>query len=255
MATGHVRKRGKKWAYVQYVKDSASGKGKYRWKSGFATKSEAQRALREAITATEKGTFIEPTKMTYGDYVIQICLPHLEGQLESSTIESHERNIRVHLAPRIGGTKLQELNPMQLNELYRDLQRQAAASNGSPNRLHDPRIYDRITYLRSQGYSYASIANKLSDEFPSQKPLSKDAVAAIVRRSNKPAQNRGGLAVRTVRYIHTIISSSLNDAVKLCLVNDNVARNASPPRKPKTKTVRPMWTAEQTRTFLEWAKG
>ena len=102
MATGHVRKRGKKWAYVQYVKDPATGKGKYHWKSGFNTKSEAQRALREAITATEKGTFIEPTKMTYGDYVIQIWLPQLEGQLESSTIESYERNIRVHVAPQIG---------------------------------------------------------------------------------------------------------------------------------------------------------
>ena len=111
---------------------------------------------------------------------------------------------------------------MQLNELYRDLQRQAAANSGSPNRRHDPRIYDRITYLRSQGNSYASIAHKLTEEFPSQKPLSKDAVAAIVRRSKTSTQSRCGLAIRTVRYIHTIISSSLNDAVKLCLVNDNV---------------------------------
>ena len=38
-------------------------------------------------------------------------------------------------------------------------------------------------------------------------------------------------------------------------MNDNVARNASPPRKPKTKTIRPMWTAEQTRTFLAWARA
>ena len=93
------------------------------------------------------------------------------------------------------------------------------------------------------------------EEFPSQKPLSKDAVAAIVRRSKKSPQSHSGLAIRTVRYIHTIISCSLNDAVKLCLVNDNVARNASPPRKPRTKTVRPMWTAEQTRTFLAWARA
>lgn len=154
--------------------------------------------------------------MTYGDYVIQIWLPQLEGQLESSTIESYERNIRVHVAPRIGGTKLQELNPMQLNELYRDMQRQAAENSGSPNRRHNPRIYSRIAYLWSNGLSYASIANNLAEKFPSQKPLSKNAVAAIVRRSKNSTQSRGGLAIRTVRYIHTIISSSLNDAVKLC---------------------------------------
>ena len=122
MATGHVRKRGKKWAYVQYVTDPATGKGKYRWKSGFATKSEAQRALREAITAVEKGTFIEPSKMTYAEYVERIWLPQLDDQLESSTVESYERNMRVHVLPRIGGIKLQQLGPIHLNDLYRDLQ-------------------------------------------------------------------------------------------------------------------------------------
>ena len=74
---------------------------------------------------------------------------------------------------------------MQLNNLSRDLQEQAADNSGSPNRRHDPRIYPRIAHLRSQSHSYASIAAKLADEFPSQKPLSKDAAAAIVRRSNK----------------------------------------------------------------------
>ena len=107
MATGHVRKRGKKWAYVQYVTDPATGEGKYRWKSGFATKADAQRALREAITATEQGTFIEPSKMSYADYVERLWLPQLDDQLESSTIESYERNMRVHILPRIGGIKLQ----------------------------------------------------------------------------------------------------------------------------------------------------
>lgn len=124
------------------------------------TKSDAQRALREAISATEQGTFIEPSKMR---------------KLETSTIESYERDIRVHVLPRIGGIKLQQLGAIHL------------------------------------------------------------------------------LAVRTVRFIHTIISRSLKAAVKIGLVNDNIARNASPPRKPKAKTIRPMWTAEQTRTFLDWA--
>jgi len=102
---------------------------------------------------------------------------------------------------------------------------------------------------------YGEIAKTLADEFPDDKPLTKNAVAAIVRRSKESSKNQGNLAVRTVRYIHTIISRSLKDAVKLGLVNDNVARNASPPRKPKTKIIRPMWTADETRTFLAWARS
>ena len=255
MATGHVRKRGKKWAFVHYVIDPATGEGKYRWKSGFATKSEAQRAMREAISATEQGTFIEPSKMSYADYVKRLWLPQLEDQLESSTIESYERNMRVHILPRIGGIKLQQLGPIHLNDLYRDLQKQEVKIDDSTNRRHDPKVYPRIEYLRSQGVGYGAIANKLAKEFPDEKPLSKNAVAAIVRRSRESTKNQGNLAVRTVRYIHTIISRSLKDAVKLGLVNDNIARNATPPRKPKTKVTRPMWTAEETRTFLDWARS
>lgn len=255
MATGHVRKRGKKWAYVHYVIDPATGESKYRWKSGFATKSEAQRALREAISATEQGTFIEPSKMTYAHYVECMWLRQLDDQLESSTIESYERNMRVHVLPRIGGIKLQQLGPIHLNDLYRDLQKQEVTADESSNRRHDPRVYPRIAYLRAQGAGYGSIAKTLAEEFPDEKPLSKSAVAAIVRRAKETAKDQGNLAVRTVRYIHTIISRSLKDAVKLGLVNDNVARNATPPRNPKTKTVRPMWTAEQTRTFLDWGRA
>ncbi len=255
MATGHVRKRGKKWAFVHYAIDPATGDGKYRWKSGFATKSDAQRALREAISATEQGTFIEPSKMTYADYVERIWLRQLDDQLESSTIESYERNMRVHVLPRIGGIKLQQLGPIHLNDLYRDLQKQEVTTDDSSNRRHDPKVYSRIAYLRSHGAGYGSIAKTLAEEFPDEKPLTKNVVAAIVRRSKESAKDQGNLAVRTVRYIHTIISRSLKDAVKIGLVNDNIARNASPPRKPKAKTTRPMWTAEQTRTFLDWARA
>lgn len=251
MASGHVRKRGKKWAYVQYVTDPATGDGKYRWKSGFATKGEAQRALRDSISATEQGTFIEPSKMTYTDYIQRIWLRQLDDQLESSTIESYERNMRVHILPRIGGIRLQRLGPIHLNDLYRDLQKQPVTADESSNRRHNPKIYARIAYLREQGTSYGSIAKILAEEFPDQKPLTKDAVAAIVKRSKKASSEQGHLAIRTVRYIHTIISRSLKDAVKLGFVKDNIARNASPPRQPKTKAARPLWTAEETRTFLD----
>lgn len=37
----------------------------------------------------------------------------------------------------------------------------------------------RIAYLRSQGVNYAAITERLAQEFPDQKPLSKNAVAAI----------------------------------------------------------------------------
>ena len=69
--------------------------------------------------------------MTYADYVARIWLRQLDDQLESSTIESYERNMRVHILPRIGGMKLQQLGPIHLNDLYRDLQKKAVTSDDS----------------------------------------------------------------------------------------------------------------------------
>lgn len=255
MATGHVRKRGSRWAYVHYVIDPASGEGKYRWKSGFKTKADAQRALRVAISATEQGTYIEPSKVTYRDYVEKVWLHQLHDQIESSTIESYERNMRVHVLPRIGGIKLQRLGPIHLNDLYRDLLDQAVIVPEGTNRRHNERIYPRIAHLRSRRKSYRQIAETLAEEFPDEPPLTKDAIAAIVRRSKNRGDDQGNLSIRTVRYIHTIISRSLKDAVKLGMVNDNVARNATAPRQPKGKPARELWTADQTRTFLAWARS
>jgi len=255
MATGHVRKRGDRWAYVHYVLDPSTGEGKYRWKGGFKTKAEAQRALREAMSAVDQGTFIEPSKITYREYVERLWVPQLADQLESSTIESYERNMRVHILPRIGGIKLQQLGPIHLNDLYRDLQEKPVTVPQGSNRRHNAKVYPRIEHLRERGRSYRQIAETLRDEFPDEPPLTKDAVAGIVKRSKEASPDQGSLAIRTVRYIHTIISRSLKDAVKLGLLNDNIARNATAPRESKAKQARALWTAEQTRTFLEWAQS
>lgn len=58
-----------------------------------------------------------------------------------------------------------------------------------------------------------------------------------------------------MRYNHSIISRLLKDAVRLGMVGDNVARKATAPRQPKTKQARELCSADQTRTFLDWARN
>ena len=88
--------------------------------------------------------------MTYTDYIQRVWLRQLDDQLESSTIESYERNMRVHVLPRIGGIRLQRLGPIHLNDLYRDLQIKPVTADDSSNRRHNPKIYPRIAYLRER---------------------------------------------------------------------------------------------------------
>jgi len=72
-----------------------------------------------------------------------------------------------------------------------------------------------------------------------------------VRGSQSP-----GLKPRTVRYIHTIIHSALDDAVKWRRVPLNAANQATPPsakaaKAPEMKT----WTAQELAAFLERTAG
>jgi integrase len=65
----------------------------------------------------------------------------------------------------------------------------------------------------------------------------------------------GGLKLRTVRFVHSVISKALSDAEKADLVVRNVARLASPPGSAATKAPEfPTWTPEQTARFLEFTR-
>lgn len=64
----------------------------------------------------------------------------------------------------------------------------------------------------------------------------------------------GGLSARTVRYIHTILSSALKDAVLEGLLVTNPADKAKPPTASEASApeIHP-WSPEQARAFLAWA--
>ncbi len=53
---GHVRKRGKLWAFVvELDRDSVTGKRRQRWVSGFSTRAEAERELRKRLHLLDDG--------------------------------------------------------------------------------------------------------------------------------------------------------------------------------------------------------
>ena len=65
----------------------------------------------------------------------------------------------------------------------------------------------------------------------------------------------GGLAPKTVRYVHTTVTKLLNDAVDLGLVARNVARSAKAPKAGKSSAGQMrFWTPEQLDGFLNFAR-
>ena len=87
-------------------------------------------------------------------------------------------------------------------------------------------------------------------------PLDLDRLYARLRTTGRRNGGSGALSARTVRYIHTILSAALTDAVKKGLLIRNPAVAASP---PSAKAARPpemaWWRPEELETFLDHVRA
>jgi integrase len=119
MAKGSIKRRGTSWTVVVDV-GQVQGKRKQLTKGGFRTRRAAQVWLTEQTGRLDRGEYIAPAKVTYGEF-LATWLPGIRGTVRPSTYESYERMIRVHALPRLGGVPLQRLGPEDLNRAYADL--------------------------------------------------------------------------------------------------------------------------------------
>lgn len=93
--------------------------------------------------------------------------------------------MRLHVLPHIGKTKLQKLQPTQLNDLYRLLRRRQVETPTGTNRKHPSRVYERIFELRNAGRSFGQIAKTIRDEFPTESEITRHVVSRIVARARE----------------------------------------------------------------------
>jgi hypothetical protein len=112
-------KSGRRWKVIVSGKDPATGK-RARRTPVFRTKREAEQAEAKLKTELNEGSYVARQNINFRDYSAD-WLPAMKAQVRASTWESYERNIRVHVLPRIGGMSLQALTPTHLNKMYAEL--------------------------------------------------------------------------------------------------------------------------------------
>ena len=72
--------------------------------------------------------------------------------------------------------------------------------------------------------------------------------------ANGRLDGRGGLAPKTVHYIHTILHRAFRDACKWNLLARNPATSADPPKPTAARDMK-TWSASELNTFLDQLKG
>jgi len=117
---GTLIKRGTMWSFVVDLGRDNKGKRKQKWYSGFKTKKEAEKKLAEVIYQIETNTFINPDKLTLGEYLKRWVSDYVELNLAPSTVAGYKVNIEKHIIPSIGNVPIQKLQPAHIQKFYNE---------------------------------------------------------------------------------------------------------------------------------------
>ncbi len=84
------------------------------------TRQEVADKLNQAVHRLSTGTYVEPNKITVGQWVDTWLNEYKKPSVRPTTYESYEYLTRVHIIPSIGHITLKDLRPEQLQKLYND---------------------------------------------------------------------------------------------------------------------------------------
>src|SRR5207253_1270359 len=108
-------------------------KRKQKWITFRGTKKEAEKKLTEQLNAHNKGEFIEPTKLTVGEWLDRWLKEIVKPAKRPSTYEMYELIVRLHLKPALGTILLQALRPGHIQQYHAS---RSEKHSGATLRLH-----------------------------------------------------------------------------------------------------------------------
>lgn len=117
---GHVRRRGNGWVFVHDNGRDAAGKRRQFWSRAFRTQGEAEAGLAKKLTQLNEGGYVEPTKVTLGEYLDEWLAA--QAHLKETARKNYGDAIRNYVTPHIGGTRLANVSGPQIKRLLADLQ-------------------------------------------------------------------------------------------------------------------------------------
>jgi len=115
---GRVFRRGTTWSYVVDVGADSQARRKQKMTGGFATRRDAERALRQVLHSLDHQRYVERSTLTVADFIRTEWLPAMRANLRDATWIGYRNELERNLLPQIGDLPLQQLNAVHLNRLY-----------------------------------------------------------------------------------------------------------------------------------------
>lgn len=170
--------------------------GKRRYVSG-KTKTEARAALAKARADAAGGLVLDTGKVTVAEYLNRwLDGPLRTKGLKATTEESYRRQVRVHIAPAIGGVKLSRLTPELLQDLYDA--KIAAGLKPATVRLIHAVLYNALEHAHRRRHVAENAAARTTPPVPRQgemRPLNAQQVRTLLQRARETEDRLEALLV------------------------------------------------------------
>ena len=114
--------RGKPWRFVVDGDRRPDGSRRQVTRGGFATKAEAQAALAAYTTDRHRGgVTVDRSTKTLADW-LEDWLAIVKPSVRPSTYKLYDHAVHGWIVPRLGGRRLQDVKPVDLQGLYSHLE-------------------------------------------------------------------------------------------------------------------------------------
>lgn len=136
-ACGHL---GATWGYVVDLGVSSADRMQ-KTRFGFASKELAEAALVAVRSESMAGTYVEPSRVTLGDYLREWVAAGCGG-VRGSTLAGYRVCVNRHIVPRIGTVPLQAVTRTAVQALYVELAKSGNTRGGglAPKSVHNVQV-------------------------------------------------------------------------------------------------------------------
>ena len=132
---GTYRKRGDSWEVRVFTGRRADGRRLSVTRSVKGDETDAQLALAALISEVKGRNYVEPTKLTLGEYMAK-WLATVKSSRRQTTWESYSWINDSYIKPILGDTKLTDVRPLHVQDLYSRLQSERELSGRTVRYTH-----------------------------------------------------------------------------------------------------------------------
>lgn len=126
----------KKWYFILTHGKKEDGKPRQFKKRGFKTKQEAHKAMLDLEQSLTLGTYVQPNKILYKEYLLERFLEDKMTKVKKQTLNTYRWIVEKHIIPAIGDVELTKLSPMIIQGLYNKLTKEKALSDENIQKVH-----------------------------------------------------------------------------------------------------------------------